>query len=85
MTRELVLILGDQLSRTSPLVTEAGPDTLFVMAEVRGDVERHRNHKARVAFFLSAMRHFASDLRKAGQYCTGLPAARRRRRLAHAP
>ena len=66
MTRELVLILGDQLSRTSPLVTEAGPDTLFVMAEVRGEVERHRNHKARVAFFLSAMRHFASDLRKAG-------------------
>lgn len=64
--RDLVLVLGDQLDRRSPLVEGAGPDTVFVMAEVAGEMYRHRNHKARVAFFLSAMRHFAAELRERG-------------------
>ena len=65
--RTLVLVFGDQLDPNAPLVRDLDPDRdVVAMAEVLGEVERHRNHRARVALFLAAMRHFAASLEARG-------------------
>jgi deoxyribodipyrimidine photolyase-related protein len=63
----LVLILGDQLDPHHPLVREMDPahDRVF-MAEVREEATHVWSHKARIALFLSAMRHFRDYLRACG-------------------
>ncbi len=62
-TRNLIPVLGDQLSRRSPLLDMADPEVdVFVMGEVPAEIERHPNHRQRVILFLSAMRHFRDDL-----------------------
>jgi len=65
--RDLLLILGDQLDRQSGLFQTASPsqDVIF-MAEVREESTHVWSHKARIALFLSAMRHFRDELREAG-------------------
>jgi deoxyribodipyrimidine photolyase-related protein len=65
--RDLLLILGDQLDRDSPIFSDADPkqDRIW-MAEVREESTHVWSHKARIAIFLSGMRHFRDDLRKAG-------------------
>ena len=65
--RRLVLILGDQLDPNHPLVRELDPerDRVF-MAEVREEATHVWSHKARIALFLSAMRHFRDHLRSRG-------------------
>lgn len=63
----LVLVLGDQLDPRWPVLD--GLDqatTVIAMGEVRGEATRFPNHVQRVAMFLAAMRHAASDLRAAG-------------------
>ena len=61
--RRLVIVLGDQLDRDSPLLQELDPaQDLVFMAEVREEATHVRSHKARIALFLSAMRHFREDL-----------------------
>ncbi len=62
--RNLILILGDQLDRESSVFDDFDPlqDQLW-MAEVRAESTHVWSHKARTALFLSAMRHFAEELK----------------------
>ena len=65
--RRLVLVLGDQLDRESAAFDDFDPaqDAVW-MAEVREEAAHVWSHKARIALFLAAMRHFAADLRTRG-------------------
>ncbi len=65
--RHLVVILGDQLDRDSAALDDFDPtrDRIW-MAEVAEESSHVPSHKARIALFLSAMRHFADDLRTRG-------------------
>ena len=63
----LALVLGDQLDRESPVL--AGLDRVrdaVLMVEAPEEATHVRSHKARIALFFAAMRHFASDLRRDG-------------------
>ena len=62
--RNLILILGDQLDRSSAVFDGFDPaqDAVW-MAEVAGESTHVWSHKARIALFLSAMRHFRDELR----------------------
>ena len=62
--QRLIVILGDQLSPTNPVLKKLDPKKdLLWMAEVREESTHVLSSKSRVAFFLSAMRHFAQSLR----------------------
>ncbi len=65
--RHLVLVLGDQLDRASSAFDgfDAARDAVW-MAEVDEESTHVRSGKPRIALFLSAMRHFADDLRGEG-------------------
>jgi deoxyribodipyrimidine photolyase-related protein len=65
--RHLVLILGDQLDRRSAALEGFDPacDAVW-MAEVAEEATHVWSHKARIAIFLSAMRHFRDWLRQQG-------------------
>ena len=58
------LILGDQLMRDNPAL-EGAERVVFV--ESLGGPQRLRTHRKRVHLVLSAMRHFAAELRDAGE------------------
>lgn len=65
--RDLVLVLGDQLAPDHPALAALDPTrdhTLLI--EAPGEATAVWNHKARIAIFLAAMRHFAADLRERG-------------------
>jgi deoxyribodipyrimidine photolyase-related protein len=63
----LRIVLGDQLDRNSTIFHNADPEQdLFWMAEVPHEATKVWSHKARIALFLSAMRHFAEDIRARG-------------------
>lgn len=65
--RDLVLVLGDQLSHDSPALREIDPRLdLVLFLEAEGEARRVPSHKARIALFLSAMRHHAAALRARG-------------------
>ncbi len=67
MPAEWVLVLGDQLSVSNPAlarVDRANAAVLFI--EAPGEASHVWSHKARIALFLSAMRHFAAELREQG-------------------
>ncbi len=63
----LRLLLGDQLHPSSPLLDDLDP-TLdrVVMIEAPGEATHVWSHRARIALFLSAMRHHAAALRARG-------------------
>lgn len=64
-TRYLVLVLGDQLNRSSAVFDDFDPKRDRVwMAEVASESQHVWSHKSRIVFFLAAMRHFAEGLRK---------------------
>ncbi|MFN3689392.1 MAG: cryptochrome/photolyase family protein [Fimbriimonadales bacterium] len=65
--RNLVLVLGDQLDRQSAAWDGFDPahDAVW-MAEVAEESTHVWSHKARIALFLSAMRHFRDWLRSRG-------------------
>ncbi|MGJ8570935.1 MAG: cryptochrome/photolyase family protein [Hoeflea sp.] len=69
MANEQVLrfVLGDQLSRgiSSLDGAEPGSDVIF-LAEVMEEATSVKHHKKKIAFLLSAMRHFADGLRGEG-------------------
>lgn len=60
--RHLILILGDQLSFSSPALAQFDPaqDSLL-MIEADSEAQAVWSHKARITLFLSAMRHFAEE------------------------
>jgi deoxyribodipyrimidine photolyase-related protein len=63
----LVLVLGDQLAIDSPVFDgfDATSDAV-VMIEAAGEAQHVWSHKARIVLFVSAMRHFATELRARG-------------------
>jgi deoxyribodipyrimidine photolyase-related protein len=63
MPRHLVIVLGDQLDRSSAAFDgfDAARDTVW-MAEVAEESTHVWTHKARIAVFLAAMRHFRDAL-----------------------
>lgn len=65
--RRLVLVLGDQLSLSSPALVGLDPQhDRVLMIESAGEASHVWSHKARIALFLSAMRHFRDALRSRG-------------------
>jgi deoxyribodipyrimidine photolyase-related protein len=66
-TRQLVVVLGDQLDRASPAFVGFDPrqDAVW-MAEAHPESTRIWSSQMRVAVFLAAMRHFAAALRTEG-------------------
>jgi len=66
-TRNLVLVLGDQLNPDSAAFDGFDPaqDAVW-MAEVAEESTHVWSHQARIVLFLAAMRHFRDDLRTRG-------------------
>ena len=66
--RDLVIVLGDQLNDDSMAFADFNvqSDVLW-MAEVADESTSVWSHKARIALFLSAMRHFADRQRTLGR------------------
>lgn len=63
----LRVILGDQLTETLSVITDADKnDDWFLMAEVREEATYVKHHKKKIAFLFSAMRHFAQKLKDKG-------------------
>jgi deoxyribodipyrimidine photolyase-related protein len=61
--RNIILILGDQLDRHSHALKDFDPlQDRVLMIEAQGESQYVWSHKARIALFLSAMRHFAQEL-----------------------
>lgn len=62
-----IVVLGDQLDLNNPALLANPPDKAHViMVESAAESTVVWVHKVRIALFLSAMRHFAEDLRKVG-------------------
>jgi deoxyribodipyrimidine photolyase-related protein len=67
MTRNLIFILGDQLSPDMSSLRDADPARdVILMCEVMAEATYVRHHKRKIAFILSSMRHHAQSLREAG-------------------
>jgi deoxyribodipyrimidine photolyase-related protein len=65
--RHLVLILGDQLDAQSSALADIDPQRDVVLMVEAFEESRHVwSHKIRTTLFLSAMRHFAVELRARG-------------------
>lgn len=63
----LRFILGDQLTRNVSALQNLDPQhDVVLMAEVQEEATYVRHHKQKVVFILSAMRHFAEELRHEG-------------------
>ena len=63
----LVPVLGDQLSHTLASLRDCDKDTAVVlMMEVWDEATYVKHHKQKIVLILSAMRHFAAELRAAG-------------------
>jgi deoxyribodipyrimidine photolyase-related protein len=66
-TTRLRLVLGDQLQHDSPQFAEFDPARdRIVLIEAPGEATHVWSHKARIALFLAAMRHYADELRARG-------------------
>ena len=67
MVSRLILVLGDQLSHDLSALREADrARDLVVMAEVMDEGSYVPHHPKKIALVLSAMRHFAQELREDG-------------------
>jgi len=67
MSRNLVLIMGDQLSIGISSLAGADPRCdVVLMAEVLAEARYVDHHKQKLALVFAAMRHFAEELRVAG-------------------
>lgn len=65
--RDLILVLGDQLSFSSPAFADIDPEQdTVLMIEAGGEATAVWSHKARIVLFLSAMRHFANGVAERG-------------------
>ncbi|MFM5885737.1 MAG: cryptochrome/photolyase family protein [Novosphingobium sp.] len=63
----LIPVLGDQLSHALASLARSDPaGSVVLMMEVADEATHIRHHKAKIALILSAMRHFAEELRAAG-------------------
>jgi len=65
--RNLILVLGDQLTPTLSSLAAGDPvRDRVLMAELHDEATYVRHHKKKIAFLFSAMRHFAEELRALG-------------------
>ena len=65
--RQLCVLLGDQLSHDIATLRHADKaSTIILMAELSDETGYVRHHKKKLVFILSAMRHFADELRENG-------------------
>ena len=65
--RDLILVLGDQLSPDLPSLRRTpGGEADILMAEVSEETAYVAHHKKKIAFIFAAMRHFSEELREAG-------------------
>ncbi len=65
--KTLRLIMGDQLSRDISALADLDPDhDLVLMVEVEDEITAVKHHKQKIVLILSAMRHFADNLRAEG-------------------
>ena len=65
--RDVIVVLGDQLDPASAALREFDQRRdLMWMAEIPEEAKHVWSHKARIALFLSAMRHFAGISKKRG-------------------
>ena len=65
--RNLVLVLGDQLSPAiSSLAAADRTRDVILMCEVMAEATYVKHHKKKIALIFSAMRHFANELREQG-------------------
>jgi len=65
--KTLRLIMGDQLSRDISTLADLDPDhDLVLMVEVEEEITAVKHHKQKIVLILSAMRHFADNLRAEG-------------------
>lgn len=62
----LRLVLGDQLTRDVAALRDCSDGDVVLMAEVAAETTYVKHHKQKIAFVLSAMRHFADELRVEG-------------------
>ncbi|MFC0241509.1 cryptochrome/photolyase family protein [Rhodopseudomonas telluris] len=62
----LRLVLGDQLTREVAALRDVAKGDVVLMAEVADETTYVKHHKQKIAFVLSAMRHFAEELRGDG-------------------
>ena len=66
-TRQAILVLGDQLSPDNPALRGLKPGSCpVILIEAPGESTHVWTHKARIAVFISAMRHYAHSLMDAG-------------------
>ena len=66
MTKKVIVILGNQLFDPKLIPLRPGSDVSVFMREDRGLCTHFRYHQHKIVFFLSAMRTYAEELRKAG-------------------
>jgi len=65
--RHVIVVLGDQLDANSPALADADPgQDVVLMVEAPAESTQAWSAKARITFFLAAMRHFAAGLRERG-------------------
>ena len=65
--RNLILVLGDQLTPAITSLAAGDPARdLVLMAELGDEARYVRHHRKKIAFLFSAMRHFAAELRGLG-------------------
>lgn len=64
--KTLIFVLGDQLNRELSSLIDATENDVVLMAEVADEATYVRHHKQKIALVLSAMRHFAAELRNDG-------------------
>lgn len=64
--KTLRLVLGDQCSAGLSSLRDMAPGDVVLMAEVAGECTYVRHHPKKIALVLSAMRHFAAELRARG-------------------
>ena len=67
LVRNLILVLGDQLTPTLSSLAAGDPARdRVLMAELQDEASYVCHHKKKIAFLFSAMRHFADELRGQG-------------------
>lgn len=66
MSRPLIVMLGDQLTRDLPVLEGAPNEAVVALMELEQEGRYVPHHPQKIAFLLSAMRHFADELEKAG-------------------
>lgn len=71
MTRNLILILGDQLNFDNPALEQFNPtQDVILMVEASYESTQVWSHKLRIVLFLSAMRHFYAALKNQYPYAS---------------